>query len=132
MVYDKLFLACFLACTFSFVVFGVAGYQIFKFLVRRWMKISLPKVIHSVLGGQHGALDPFSAGVVTGARTTMPPEFLKELMTAKCVCGREQALPPTNGGDFLREIGWTFDEDGVEEPQWLCPFCGAKSESKAS
>lgn len=58
------FLVCFLACTFSFAVFGVVFYQLVFFLSRRWFKKHGVKAIQQILAGPAaaGQMDAFTAG----------------------------------------------------------------------
>ncbi len=55
-----LFMTCFLACTFSFVVFGVIGWQVSRFLIRRSLTKNMPKIIHDAVHGTTPAHVGFS------------------------------------------------------------------------
>lgn len=61
----ELFLNCFLACMFAFVVFGVLAWQIGSFFIRRWMAKELPGIIAKTLHGQHGGMeDPAAVAAI--------------------------------------------------------------------
>lgn len=60
---SDLFLTCFVACTFSFMVFSVVAYQLTFFFARRWFTKNGVKFLQSILGGDPATMDPFTAGV---------------------------------------------------------------------
>lgn len=116
-----LFLTCFLACMFAFVVFGVLAYQIGGFLLKRAATKHLPEILTTAIRGA----------------APMPPAELDELMklsgldssgtviphlpVIKCKCGREQSVPlELPLAPFLEKIGWRCE---VQYDGWACPVC---------
>lgn len=156
---SSVFLACFLACTFAFVVFAVIGWQVVSWLVRKKIKEALPKIIHDAMGamvlseppteGIHNAvagagLNPFPTPLADlsprdlafmkelqeNAKKT-PPGVIPHLSKVECGCGTVQDVPlDQNLSPYLTERGWRC------EPQhngWACPKCvGYRELAKSS
>lgn len=129
-----LFLTCFLACMFAFVVFGVLAFQIGGFLLKRAATKYLPEILATAIRGADA----------------MPPAELDELMkisgldprgknldgtviphlpVVKCKCGREQSVPPELPlAPFLEKIGWRWKE---QNDGWSCPVCAGGTRDAA-
>jgi hypothetical protein len=118
-----LFLTCFLACLFAFVVFGVLAYQIGGYLVKRAVEKNLPEILSKML---HGAGDPEAREALAELARSAPPSLAVPYPAMKCQCGREQSVPDVPVVPFLEEIGWRWvDADVVGGALWKCPLCAA-------
>jgi len=123
----NLFLTCFLACLFAFVVVVVLSIQVIGFLFRRWFFKNLPEILsqamhtmHTRVGAGHPADEAAIRELLDNAAVT-PPGVTPHLSVVTCACGIVQdvpfaaPLPP-----FLLSVGWHF-EPRLEG--WICSAC---------
>jgi hypothetical protein len=123
-----IFLTCFVANLFAFVVFALLGWQIGAYLLKRAVHKHLPEILEKTLNGVPplGERDPEAMANLQelfAAAHNTPPGVVPHLATVKCGagCGREQAAPlelPLQ--PFLEGLGWRCE---VQFDGWGCPIC---------
>lgn len=120
----ELFLTCFLACLFAFVVLVVLALQIVGFFIRRWITKNLPEILSSALHSGTGVTHPADEAMLREILKNSqgkPDGVVPHLSVVTCGCGFHQTvplalpLPP-----FLTELGWQYDE---RFEGWGCPTC---------
>jgi hypothetical protein len=123
-----IFVACFSGCLLALSFVIIIGYQIVSWIARRWIKNSLPALLHKVLAGEHvdgihpkqgkdlaDALRDFDAGIVRCAACKSVELHLTN--------DHQLNLPAT-----LEPLGWRFD--GERFDGWGCPKCVALADTK--
>lgn len=123
----EIFLACFLANLFAFIVFGVVGWQVASYFIHKGIKKHLPEMIagaiHGGTGAPHGMDEEAQkalAELFTNA-AKMPPGVIPHVGRVKCTCGATQDVPlEQNLEPFLKERGWHFESANYG---WTCPAC---------
>jgi len=120
----NLFLTCFLACLFAFVVVVVLSIQVIGFLVKRWFYKNLPEILSQAMHGGTGAQHPVDNEALReliANAAQMPPGVTPHLSAVTCQCGYKvtvplaEELPP-----FLQDLGWKCEE---RFNGWGCPAC---------
>jgi len=124
----NLFATCFLACLFSFAIFGVAAWQISAYLIRRALAKNLPeilsKAVHSYTGMLHGNPDREVIEELERAAAQTPIGMVPHLPVVKCECGFAVDVPHTiDLKPFLEERGWKCEK---RFNGWGCPVCVLK------
>lgn len=128
----EIFLTCFAACLFAFLVVAVFGVQIGLYFAKRAFMKWLPEIMHAATATPRteNAWPNDDSRIIEELRKAAamtPPGVIPHLPMIKCRCGRDQAVPPeTNLQPFLLGRGWRCDErfDG-----WGCPDCVAAKPS---
>lgn len=118
----QILIAAFTGCLFALISVALVGFQIARWMFKRWIVRSLPEIIQNMMSGQYGpsqhmadltsAIDDIKAGVVR--------------------CGTKCGVVATlelehmgNVGPVLTKMGWKFDPEKFDG--YGCPACVAKA-----
>lgn len=125
----QVLIAAFTGCLFALISVVLVGFQIARWMFRKWIRTSLPDITQNMMSGQYGP-----AGVQNMADLTSAIEDIKAgVVRCGTKCGVVATLEIEHMGNVepvLTKMGWKFDPEKFDG--YGCPACVAKAGTDVS